>query len=246
EGKGITARVVTPKNEPAQVRSVTLEVTVEADAAPGVREFRLASNLGLSSVGQIVVCDEPVVEEKGVNDTRDKANPVPVPSMVCGRIEAAEAVDFFPFTAKAGQTFTFEAICARIQDRIHDLQKHADPILSLFDDEGRELAANDDFYFADPLLSYTFERAGKYYVQIRDSKYDGDPRWVYALLVTDRPYASHVYPMAARAGEKVTLHPVGSAALVAPRIEITAPKTTGLHEIALDAGNSETNPVPLY
>src|SRR5207253_2573636 len=141
---------------------------------------------------------------------------------------------------------TFEVHCARIQDRIHDLQKHADPILTLHDSEGRELAANDDFYFADPLLSYTFKADGEYSIQIRDSKYDGDPRWVYALLVTDRPYASHVFPMAAKAGEKVTLHPVGSAALTAPRIEITAPKTPGLHEVVLDTGNGKTNPVPLY
>jgi hypothetical protein len=246
EGEGISAKVVQPKKEPAVVRSVTLELTVKADAAPGVREFRLASNLGLSSVGQLVVCDEPVVEEKGDNNTREKANPIPVPSVVCGCIEALEDVDFFKFKAKAGQTFTFEAICARIQDRIHDLQKHADPIITLFDDAGRELAANDDFYFADSLLTFTFKKDGDYFIQIRDSKYDGDPRWVYALLVTDRPYASHVYPMAAKAGEEVTLHPVGSAGLTAPRLKVTAPKTTGLQEIVLDAGNGKTNPVPLY
>jgi hypothetical protein len=246
QGDGVRARFVPQKKEPALVRAVTLEVTVEADAACGVREFRLASKLGLSSVGQLVVCDEPVVEEKGDNNTREKANPVPVPSVVCGRIEVAEDVDFFSFDAKAGQTFTFEVTCARIQDRIHDLQKHADPIITLFDDAGRELAANDDFYFADPLLTYTFKSDGKYYVQVRDSKYDGDPRWVYALLVTDRPYASHVYPMAAKAGQKVTLRPVGSAALAAAKVETTAPKAEGLHEVVLDTGKGKTNPVPLY
>src|SRR4051794_2548147 len=73
EGEGITAKIVTPKKEAAAVRSVTLELTVKADAAVGVREFRVASNLGLSSVGQLVVCDEPVVEEKGDNNTREKA-----------------------------------------------------------------------------------------------------------------------------------------------------------------------------
>ena len=81
---------------------------------------------------------------------------MPVPCVVCGRIEAAEDVDYFKFHAEAGQTLTFEVLCARLQDKIHDLQKHADPMLTLFDADGRELAANDDFYFADPLLSYTF------------------------------------------------------------------------------------------
>ena len=56
------------------------------------------------------------------------------------------------------QVVTFEVFCARLQDKIHDLQKHADPMLTLYDAEGRELAANDDFYFADPLLSYTIRQ----------------------------------------------------------------------------------------
>src|SRR5439155_24960394 len=143
-----------------------------------------------------------------------------------------------------------EVWCARLQEKIHDLQKHADPLLAVFDASGRELAVNDDFYFADPFLSFKVPHAGDYFVQVRDSKYDGDPRWVYALLVTNRPYVTHVYPLAAKAGEKVTLHPVGSAARTAPKVEITAPKTPGLHEVVLDARGSEvepnrkTNPVP--
>src|SRR5262249_25028115 len=151
---------------------------------------------GVSSIGQLVITEHPVVEEKGDNNTREKANPIPVPCVVSGRIEALEDVDYFKFRAKAGQTLTFEVLCARLQDKIHDLQKHADPMLTLQDADGRELAANDDFYFADPLFSYTFTKDGDYFIQVRDSKYDGDARWVYALLVTDRPFATHVFPMA--------------------------------------------------
>jgi hypothetical protein len=247
EGKGISAVVVAPKGKPPAVsREVRLQLKVEPDAALGVREFRVVSHLGISSVGQFVVSDHPVVEEKGDNNTRDKANPIPVPCVVAGRIEAVEDVDYFRFRARAGQTITFEVLCARLQDRIHDLQEHADPILTLFDQGGRELAANDDFYFADPLLSYTFKADGDYTIQVRDSQYKGNPRWVYALVVTDRPYASHVFPMAARAGETVDLEPVGSAVLAAPRVKVWAPKQSGLHEIVLDTPAGKTNPVPLY
>ena len=128
-----------------------------------------------------------MVQESGDNNTLAKANPITLPCVVCGRIEAVEDVDYFKFHAEAGQTFTFEVHCARLQDKIHDLQKHADPMLTLFDADGRELAANDDFYFADPLLAYTFAKTGDYFIQVRDSKYDGDPRWVYALTVTNQP-----------------------------------------------------------
>ena len=83
------------------------------------------------------------------------------------------SVTYFWFSPT--RTGTFEVLCARLQDKIHDLQKHADPILTLLDASGRELAANDDFYFADPLLTYTFQHDGNYTLQLRDSKYDGDP-----------------------------------------------------------------------
>ncbi len=245
EGGGIRARVLPAKGKaPALVRAVRLELTVAPDAAPGVREFRLASSLGVSSVGQLVVTEHPVVEEKGDNNALARANPVPVPCVVAGRIEALEDVDYFKFKAKAGQTFTFEVHGARLQDKVHDLQKHVDPMLTLFDAEGRELAANDDFYFADPLLAHTFAADGDYYVQVRDSKYDGDPRWVYALLITDRPHATHVFPMAGNPGKTIAVEPVGSAGK-GKGVTLKAPSEPGLHEVVLDLGGGKTtSPVP--
>jgi hypothetical protein len=249
-GSGLSAEVVaattakpTTGDRP-QVRSVKLKLTVAADAAPGVRDFRLASSLGVSSIGQLVIVDDPVVQESGDNNTPAKANPITTPCVVCGRIEIAEDVDYFKFHGETGKTYTFEVLCARLEDRIHDLQKHADPILTLYDAAGRELAANDDFYFADPLLSYTVPKTGDYLIQVRDSKYDGDPRWVYALLATDRPYAAAVYPMAGNPGQVVEVEPVGSAHLTHPRLSLHAPTGPGVGEVCLDVDGGRTNPVP--
>src|SRR4029077_12142509 len=133
-------------------------------------------------------------------------------------------------------------ICARLQDKIHDLQKHAKPMLTLFDAEGRELAANDHFYFADPMLSYTVPKTGIYYIQIRESTYDGDPRWVYALLATNRPYASHVYPMAGNPGRTIDVEPVGSARLSAPKVALQVPQAEGIQKVQLDVGGAKTYP----
>lgn len=247
EGKGITAEVVAlapaKAATPPVIRSVKLKVTVSAEAPLGIREFRLASSLGISSIGQIVIVDEPVVQEKADNNASERANPVKLPCVICGRIEAIEDVDFFKFRAQAGQILTFEVLCARLQDKIHDLQKHADPLVTLFDAEGRELAANDDSYFADSLLRYTVHKTGDYYLQVRDSKYDGDPRWVYAVLATNRPYASHVFPMAGNPGQAVEVEPVGSAKAARSRVSVTVPNEPGLHEIQLDVGGPKTHPV---
>jgi hypothetical protein len=246
DGAGVTAEVVpgpkadAPPKPP--VRAVKLKVTVAPDAALGVREFRLASALGVSSIGQLVIVDEPVVPETGTNNTPDTANLLPLPCVACGRIEALEDMDFYKVHAEAGQVLTFEVLCARVQDKIHDLQKHADPLLALFDARGRELAVNDDSYFADPLLSYTVAQSGDYYLQVRDSKYDGDPRWVYALLVTNRPYLSHVYPLAANPGQVVQVEPVGSARHFQPQAVLRLPMEPGLHQLPLDIHGQQSNP----
>src|SRR6516162_5741496 len=64
EGTGIRAEIVPPspvKNAPAKkpiVTQVKLKVTAAADASMGVREFRLASSLGISSIGQLVIVDD--------------------------------------------------------------------------------------------------------------------------------------------------------------------------------------------
>ncbi|MBM4072434.1 MAG: pre-peptidase [Planctomycetes bacterium] len=251
EGAGITAEIVpppVPKKPPATkpvVNEVKLKVTVAADALPGAREFRLASSRGISSIGQIVIVDHPVIVEASVNNTLAQAQGIQLPCVVAGMLEAVEDVDYFKFEAKAGETVTFEVYCARIQDKIHDLQKHAKPMLTLFDGEGRELAANDHFYFADPLLTFTIPRTGPYFIQIRESTYDGDRRWTYALLATNQPHVTHVYPMAGNPGQMLEVEPVGSAKLAQAKMKIEIPKQPGIQRLELNINGQKANPATL-
>lgn len=245
EGTGVTAEVL-PSKPPAPGAQTTckLKVTVAANAALGAREFRIASDLGVSSLGQLLIADAPVVAEPATASTQAKPLAVAVPSVVCGRIRALEAVDYYTFTAKAGQTLTLEVVCARVQDKIHDLQKHADPLVAVFDADGRELAAADDGYFADPVLTFKVPKDGTYTATVRDAKYDGDPRWAYALSVTDAPRAVYSFPLATNPGKTVKAQPVGSAA-GRGEWQLTAPTERGVRTVPLRAGALETNPVPV-
>src|SRR5206468_1812153 len=122
EGPGVTAEVVslpqTGQGPPPVVKNVRLKITVADDAPLGVREFRVASLLGVSSVGQLVIVDEPVVPETAANNTAAQAQSLQLPCVVAGRIEAVEDVDYFKFDAKEGETLSFELFCARLQDKI--------------------------------------------------------------------------------------------------------------------------------
>jgi hypothetical protein len=246
EGTGVTAEA-TPGKESAKgnVPSCKLKVTVAAGAALGVREFRIATEHGISSLGQLLVVDAPVILERPTPGTMAGPVAVSVPSVVCGRIKAAEAVDYYSFAAKAGQTITLEVTCARIQDKIHDLQKHADPLVAVYDENGRELAASDDGYFADPVLTFAVPKNGDYRVAVRDAKYDGDPRWVYALTITDAPRAVHSFPLAVNPGKAAKAQPVGSAAAAGNAWTVAAPKELGIHTVPLKMNGAETNPVPV-
>lgn len=250
----VYAEIVPSKQEPKPdkpgalpvVRSVRIRFTPKAEAIPGPREFRIATKLSVSSVGQLLVVEDPVVLEQGSNNTRATATKISIPCVVCGKIEAAEDVDWFVFEAKPGQTLSFEVYCARVQDKIHDLQKHADPLIALYDASGRELASNDDFYFADPYLAYQFKEGGTYYLQIRDAIYDGDPRWVYAICISDRPYSTRVFPVAVPPGKSSLVELIGLARQSDKGTIPVPANKTGIQRLPLSVNGKPANPVGVY
>ena len=67
----------------------------------------------------------------GAHDTLEAAETVPAPGCVCGAIEKAEDVDYFKFHVAAPARLSFQVWGMRLQDKIHDLQQHVDPILTL-------------------------------------------------------------------------------------------------------------------
>src|SRR5947209_13469947 len=62
---GLTAEILPPPPPKAggRVSGVKLKVTASGDVPPGPHEFRVVTKHGLSSVGQMLVVDDPVVQE---------------------------------------------------------------------------------------------------------------------------------------------------------------------------------------
>lgn len=262
EGQGLSAEVVPPApprtgdgkrgeskkgDKKPDVDSVTLKVTAAPDAAVGVRELRVATPRGVSSTGLLVVGDEPEITEQEPNDAADTAQRVVLPVTINGRIQAAEDTDQFRFTARAGEEIVCSVLAARLEDKIHDLQEHVDPVLILRDAAGREVARADDTYGADPLLVHRITQDGEYRLEIRDVRYHGNPGWVYRMTLTRRPWITAALPLAARRGESATLRLVGANLGASPAASWTAPPDagTGIREVQLREGEALSNPVPL-
>ncbi|MFQ5733432.1 MAG: hypothetical protein ACE5KM_15955 [Planctomycetaceae bacterium] len=214
-GQGVTGEIVTPMKpvKPGAARpnltKIQIQFTVAPNATPGVRDFRIATPNGVSTLGQLVIVRDPIVVEKGKNNTAATAQRVTLPATLCGAIERNEDVDYFKFAARAGQSLTFHVRSMRLQDRIHDLQKHADPIIAIRNAAGSTLAQSDNHFAADPLLTHRFPSDGEYVLEIRDVRYHGNTYWEYCVEVNDRPFLTTVHPMGVAKGESVELRLVG-------------------------------------
>jgi hypothetical protein len=258
-GTGVTGEVIPPeakegdkapdpKAAKPNMPKIKLRFTAAADAVPGPRDFRVLTPQGASTVGQLVVVGDPVVSETGDNNAPAKAQQISLPATVCGAIEAAEDVDCFKLSVTAGSSLVFRVWSMRLEDRIHDLQEHADPILTIRNASGATLAANDNHYSADPLLFYRFEQGGEYVLEIRDVRYKGNTDWVYAIEINSRPYVTQVLPLAVTPGGETTLSLVGYNLPPDAKttVQVPADAPDGLRWIAPLVGGQPSNAVAVY
>jgi hypothetical protein len=212
-----------------------LEVSGRAPLGP--RELRIATPQGASSVGQIVVVEHPVVgeaDDQG-NDLRTAAQKIALPSVVSGRIGKLEDVDWYAFDAQKGQFFSFEVWGNRLENKIHDLQNHFVPLLSVYDHQGRELTAADSSRSADPCITFEAPSSGTFYLQIRDTTYGGNPSWSYALSAVSGEPAASVFPLAIHPGEKAALEIRGRISASSRTVHLDVPRELepGTHLMAL-------------
>jgi hypothetical protein len=258
-GEGVTGEVVPPEKKDGDkppdpnavkpnVPKIKLRFTVASDAVPGPRDFRVATPQGASTVAQLVVVRDPIVGETGDNNAPAKAQPITLPATVCGAIEAAEDVDCFKFNVEAGASLVFRVWAMRLEDRIHDLQEHVDPILTIRNAAGATVAANDNHFSADPLLHHKFEQAGEYTLEVRDVRFKGNAEWVYAIEINSRPFVTQSLPLAAAPGVETKVSLVGYNLPADATATVTVPPTApaGLRWFSPTVGGQPANAVALF
>lgn len=240
-GRGVRAEVVPPETEKPEDRTrndvqaskTRLRVTCDPDAVPGIRDIRVVTPHGPSTVGQLVVAREPVAVENPDNDVPEKAQPVSLPAALCGAIEKAEDVDFWRLRLEAAATVTFHMTSQRLQNRLHDMQSRVDPLLTLRDARGATVASADNALAGDPLLRVDLA-AGEYLLEVRDVRFQGNGDWTYCVEVSARPFPTSVHPLAVAAGTTpgLELFTGGAAALGPVPVAIPADAPAGPLRVA--------------
>lgn len=198
-------KLANPKNRsrenPQLAEDVWLEVRVAPDAAPGERQVRLRTALGLSNPLVFHVSPWPEVLEKEPNDKSTNATPaVRLPAVLNGQIQPGD-VDRFRLRLRGGTRLVAVAQARELVPYLADaVPGWFQAVLALYDSSGRELAYADDYTFhPDPVLLCEIPRDGEYVLEIRDALYRGREDFVYRIAVGELPWVTSAFPLGARA-----------------------------------------------
>jgi len=249
---------------PAIAEVVTLAVTLDADAAPGPRQLRLETALGLSnplvfSVGQV-----PEFLEKPEKTARtDSELAITLPAIVNGRIIPGDTdraqfplrqanqympgdVDRYRFAARKGQ----ELVCVVSARDLMPYLADAVPgwfqaTLTLLDAAGHEIAYADSFRFQpDPVLHVRIPADGEYVLEIKDALYRGREDFVYRIAIGELPYITSIFPLGGPAGAKSIVSVTGWN-LQATRVTMDAAGAEpGVYSVTTSGGGLTANRMP--
>jgi hypothetical protein len=237
-GRGVQVLSLTP-NEKGDYAEI--KIAVAPDAPLGPREIRLVSPKGVSNPGRIWIDPFPQIRETEPNDEPAQAQLLDrTPVVVNGRIAPGADRDTFAIQAGAEETWVFDCCAARIRSQL-------DPVLELRDGRGQILKMAQSVWESDPRLIYRFEKAGRYFLTVRDTQYAAGANYGYLLTVGKLPVVTGCLPRGVQPGRTTEMQLEGVNLGATDRIAVTLPADTPPGEvwIAPQTANGPALPVPL-
>ena len=125
------------------------------------------------------------------------------PVLINGQIMPGD-IDEFYFRARQGDALVFAVSARSLIPYLADaVPGWFQATLTLYDNQGKEVAFDDDFRFSpDPVLFYEVPQNGIYRLIIRDSIYRGREDFVYRIAIAERPFITQFFPLGGRTGIK--------------------------------------------
>ncbi len=159
---------------------IEIEATLSADFAGPTVPLTVVTPAGESPPHVLMVDHQPVLPEKEPNNGFHNAQPVQVGQTIEGVVNPNSDVDVFRIDGKEGQQLVLEVFAARYGSPL-------DSMLTLYDADGRIVAANDDFDGTpDSRIEATLPRSGAYYVSVVDANDIGSTANVYRLVIREK------------------------------------------------------------
>ncbi|MFC1764792.1 hypothetical protein ACFL6U_22320 [Planctomycetota bacterium] len=250
-----------PANASIAILSI-IEVTIDADAKPGEREIRIMSSRGLSNPLPFYVSQIPEVSRKPMLTAKaqilgnEKAalrkrpeseieETITLPCVMNGQIASGE-VNRYRFKAKTNQRLVISTLARQLVPYIADaVPGWFQPVLTLHDADGKEVAFNDDFRFKpDPTILYKVPKNGEYVLTISDAIYRGREDFVYRITIGELPFITSIYPLGSQTRSRAKVE-IDGWNLKGARLKLPAKNAEeGIHLIAANAKPLLSNPIP--
>jgi hypothetical protein len=185
-------------NDPAAVQRLAFSGHIEP-ASSGLDgfEYRVRNAAGASNPYLLVLARNPVVADNNANVTRDKAQEVPVPCEVAGRLDKTHTHAWYAFNAKKGDVYSIELIGERLGAPLdfamvlYNPDPKVPPMIELDDVQPTDaefLSANQFYTRTSDPARYQFKPAadGRYLVLVKsqEATHRAGPRQVYSLRIT--------------------------------------------------------------
>ncbi len=219
---------------------IRCQFEIAPDCVPGEHPFRIRTATEITSIGTFHVSPFPVMDEneKGSNSNDTLATALLVAPNVTVRGQMGPSargdVDVFKVPVVAGQRLAVEVDSVRIAD-IHYGSSEFDLAVRILDEDGKELAANDDnaLHLQDPLAAVKISRDGFAFVEVRRSLF----------VPSNKDYSVHIgtnrrplvaYPLGGKTGTRPEFELLGDP-LGSSRESLSVPSVAGTFEHFGDA-----------
>jgi hypothetical protein len=167
---------------------VSFSILCPPDAS-GVQAVQLIGPDGASGFELIMVDHLRTAPAAPDHRSPEKAAPIEPPVAVDGVLKS-EQIDYYKFSAKAGQSYSIEAIAHRIGSQM-------DPVVRVLSKSGDELAFCDDEggVWKDARFRFTAPLTDEYIVAVHDVGYAGGNNYAYRLRLSTDPLVWYTFPL---------------------------------------------------
>ena len=170
-------------------------VAIDKGVPAGHYDVRLVGSHGISNPRVFVVSDTEEIAEKEPNNEPEQAQKIAVGQTINGAISAPTDVDYFEFTAKAGQRILFHAATASLDSKLH-------PEMRIFDVAGHQIAYSRPLPYQDGLLDFTAPADATYWLRLNQFTYTaGGTDFFYRLHIGTGPWIDAIHPPMVPAGK---------------------------------------------
>ena len=239
-----------------------LEVSIAPDAKPGLREIRVMTPRGISNPLPFHIGRLPEVSREAMKisafqvlgkenlalrkrPASEEEQRITLPCTLNGQIASGE-INRYRFEAAKGDRLVMTTLARQLVPYIADaVPGWFQPVLTLRDAKGNEVAYNDDYLFKpDPTILYEVPKSGEYILSIHDAIYRGREDFVYRIDIGETPFITEIFPPGGTAGESIDPQVKGWNLKQAKLKIPDAKRGEGIHLVAADRGDALSNFIP--